>query len=375
MSVRTPIHAAAIFALAAGLLQGCDRPSPIAEAAAVVDSSTVAAMVNGEPIYVSDVLLEAEARGVKDPGAELEVDSGDFHKVLDQLIDTKLMAMEARSRGLDEEPQARHRLETARDSILGNILVEAIVADRIDEASIRKMYDEQIKIWELGEEARVRQIVTATKAEIDDIVTQLQRGADFSVLASQKSIDEETRLEGGDIGFVSDDDVTPEFARAIKSTPTGGVSKPFETSTGWRLLKVEERRQERPPAIEELRPKILSYLTMLQIDETLKQLRSEANVERSTKPKNAPLDGDTFDTDAAPRRKAVVKFDAAAPKAPAAAPNAATPAPAPVDRPAEAGPGDTVIAPKGASKPAGSNSQAARPAPLGASDPAPASKP
>lgn len=339
MTVRTPIQIAAAFILAAGILQGCDRSTPIAEAASVVDSSTVTAMVNGEPIYVSDVLLEAEAQGVKDPGSELEVDSGDFHKVLDQLIDTKLLAIEAKARGLDEEPQARHRLETARDSILGNILVDTIVADKIDESAVRKMYEEQIKIWELGEEARVRQIVTATKPEIDDIVAQLQRGGDFSVLASQKSTDEETRLEGGDIGFVTDEDVTPEFARAIKSTPTGGVSKPFETSTGWRVVKVEERRQERPPSLEELRPKILSYLTMLQIDETLRQLRSEANVERSTKPKNAPLDTDNFDETGAPERKAVVKFDAAAPDA--RAPDAS-----PAPEPSDAAPGDIVIAPR-----------------------------
>lgn len=293
-----PVRFAQYLALAAAstglVLTGCDQPAPVNDLAVVEDSSAVAAYVDGEPIYVSDVILAAEAEGAIEEGDELEPDSAEFNRVLDGLIDVRLMAMEAEARGLNEDPQARFRLQSIRDNTLSNILIETVVAERVDEAAVRKMYEAQISISELGEEAHVRQIVVPTKADMDAIMAELDSGTDFAVLASQRSIDESTRLEGGDLGYLSEDSVPPAFAQAIKSTATGGVSRPFETSNGWRVLKIEERREEAPPSLEELRGPILNYLGMIEIDKLLKQLRSESQIDRKSSASAAPLRTDPF---------------------------------------------------------------------------------
>lgn len=288
-------HIVAFAAASTGLvLTGCDQPAPINDMAVVEDSSAVAAYVDGEPIYVSDVILAAEAEGSIEEGDELEPDSAEFNRILDGLIDVRLMAMEAEARGLNEDPQARFRLQSIRDNTLSNILIETVVAERVDEAAVRKMYEAQIAISELGEEAHVRQIVVPTKTDMDAIMAELDSGTDFAVLASQKSIDESTRLEGGDLGYLSEDSVPPAFAQAISSTATGGISRPFETSNGWRVLKIEERREEAPPSLEELRGPILNYLGMIEIDKLLKQLRSESQIDRKSNASAAPLRTDPF---------------------------------------------------------------------------------
>jgi peptidyl-prolyl cis-trans isomerase C len=326
--------AAPVLAATLALAAGCDTPEAAPEAAATVTetSSSVAAMVNGEPVYVTDVQMEAEAQGLVASGEALEIDSAEFNRILDQLIDVRLLAMEARTRELDQDQQVKLRLDAARDRILGNILIDELVAERVDEAAIRKMYEAQIAIMEMGEEARIRHILTASKDDMDAVVAQLKTGMDFAVLASQKSADEVTRLEGGDLGYMKEEDATPEFARALKTTPTGGVSKPFETQEGWHVIKIEERRPEQPPSLEELRPLILNHLTMMQLDEELKSLRQKAKIDRSTAPQNSPLDVDPFTMapEGRPQRqpaqeapKLPATFDAEAPataaaKAPAA---------------------------------------------------------
>lgn len=339
MPVRTGVFGPLMGCLAAvaGLLilAGCDAKKPAAGAVAAEEASAVAALVNGRPIYVSDVQLEAEAQDMVDKHEKLEVDSAEFNQVLDQLIDVKLLAMEAESRGLDEEPASRHRLDSAREHILGNILVDALVDEKVDEAAIKKMYDAQIAIWELGEEAHIRHIVVSTKDEIDDVVAQLNKGADFTVLASKVSIDEATRMEGGDLGYMSEDEAAPEFAKVIRTTPTGGLSKPFETDMGWHVAKIDDRRKKQPPSIEELREPILKHLTMMQIGEELKLLRTKAKIERRTSPQNSTLEVDPAPLDekkpAAPVAGATPEAGPA-PAAPASTPDAkppaATPAPA-----------------------------------------------
>ena len=187
MTVRNRLTGVAVAGLLALGLAGCGGPASEIAAAATADPSAVAALVNGQPIYVSDVELEAHVQGMIEGDERLEVDSAEFNEILDQLIDIKLLAMEAIGRGLDEEPESRHRLDTARDNILGNILVDRVVEERVDEAAIKKMYEAQVAIWELGDEAHIRHIVAPTKEDIEKIVTELKGGADFAIVASRKS--------------------------------------------------------------------------------------------------------------------------------------------------------------------------------------------
>ncbi len=297
MDIRRRLLAAGAAAMVLGsgpLLGACSKETSRSPSVAGVVDSTVAAMVSGEPIYASDVELEAEAQGMAEPGKPLEPDSAEFNRVLDQLIDVKLLSQEAIGRGLDQDPQARHRLQSARERILGNILIDTVVAERVDEAAIKKMYEAQVAISELGDEVHVRDIVSATKEDADKIVAKLQAGADFAVLASRESIDQATRLEGGDLGYMSEDDASPEYQKVIKSTPVGGISKPFQTAMGWHVAKIEDRRKEQPPSLEQLRDPILKHLTMVQIGEELKELRTKAKIQKMNSPRNAPIDTDPF---------------------------------------------------------------------------------
>lgn len=330
MAIGTRLRGAgSAVALAVCLvLAGCGQSDAPAERAVSADPSTEAATVNGQIIYVSDVELEARVKGLIDPGETLEIDSAEFNEILDQLIDIKLLAMEAIGRGLDEEPEARHRLTTARDNILGNILMERIVEERVDEAAIRKMYETQVSILTLDDEAHVRHILAPTKEAIDKIAAELKSGTDFAVLASRRSTDEATRMDGGDLGYINADEATPEFAKVIRDTPTGGVSKPFEDQTGWHIVKIDERRKEQPPSIEELRAPILEHLTRAQIGDVLKQLRNEAEIEKKTSPRNSRLDVDPAPATITPAPAAPrpPSFDASAPPPPVSESRDATPA-------------------------------------------------
>jgi peptidyl-prolyl cis-trans isomerase C len=372
MTVRNRLTGVAVAALLGLGLAGCGGSNSEVAAAASADPSAVAALVNGQPIYVSDVELEARVQGTIEGDERLEVDSAEFDEILNQLIDIKLLAMEAVSRGLDEEPESRHRLDTARDNILGNILVDRVVEERVDEAAIKKMYEAQIAIWELGDEAHIRHIVAPTKEDIEKVVTELKGGADFAILASRKSTDDATRMEGGDLGYMTEEEATPEFAKVIRETPTGGISKPFQTDMGWHVVKIDDRRKEQPPSMEELRGPILKHLTMMQIGDVLKELRQEAKIEKQTSPRNSTLDVDPFEMPPEPARPPVAAapppIEASAPKPAAEARGGAAPA---TTGSAAKPPG---ASPPAAKPPAKASSTAApkspTPAPAAASNPA-----
>jgi len=353
----------AALALSSLALSACGGDQAPAERESVsTDPSAEAATVNGQTIYVSDVEMEGRMKGLIRDNERLEPESAEFNEILDQLIEIKLLAMEALSRGLDEEPESQHRLQTARDNILGNILLEHIADDKVDEAAIRKMYEAQVQLLVLDDEAHVRHILAPTKEAIDKIVAELKGGAEFTVLASKRSTDQATRMDGGDLGYMTADDATPEFAKVIRETPSGGISRPFEDQMGWHVVKIDEVRKEAPPSIEELRGPIVQFLRRTQLEEILKQLRSEAEISKKTSPRNSRLDAPEAKpapakpAPVAPPVQATPASEALAPttSAPAATPPAqtapatATPAPA---TPAPAQPKPATPAPKPAVTP------------------------
>ncbi|HBH44025.1 MAG TPA: peptidylprolyl isomerase, partial [Hyphomonas atlantica] len=132
------IHSILFVSLVLSATVACNRP--VEEEPVLQVEAATAVTVNGDPIYVSDIELEAVARGLISPGEEFGPGDENYDLVLDQLVDQKLMAQEALGRGLDKGAAAERRLEVARERILGNLLVESLVASEVTEDSIESMY-------------------------------------------------------------------------------------------------------------------------------------------------------------------------------------------------------------------------------------------
>lgn len=70
--------------------------------------------------------------------------------------------------------------------------------------------------------------------------SMLGRGLTFSEVAAQYSSDERTKKLGGELGWVKQGAVSPEFTEAAFNTPKGGFSKPVESQMGYHIITVLE---------------------------------------------------------------------------------------------------------------------------------------
>ncbi len=245
------------------------------------------ARVNGTTIYASDVAREATAQKLIQVGDPLPKGSKIYQQVLDDLVDQRLLALEAVRKGLDRNGEAKRRLQAARERILGNILVENVISQAVTDEAIRRMYDEQAKLSPPADEVRARHILVKTKAEAEDVITKLKGGTDFAKLALEKSIDPGSRLEGGSLGYFSKDAMVEPFANAAFSQKVGEISEPVQTEFGWHVIQVEDRRKQTPPGFDEMRPRIVRFMTFDEIQKLISQLRLAAIVERDDKPNEA----------------------------------------------------------------------------------------
>jgi len=233
----------------------------------------VAARVGGTAITFADVRREAAVRElVEDPDALTAADAA-FREALDELIDQRLLALEAARRDLQDETEARRRLAAAEERILGNVLVEQAVSDAVSEETIARVYEEQSRLAPPAEEIRARHILVGDREEAEEVARLLAEGTDFAQLAARVSQDPATRFEGGDLGYFTREGILPAFARIAFATPLGAVSAPFETEYGWHVVTVTDRRSQPRPGLETMRPSIVRFLTLQGIDSLLAEIR------------------------------------------------------------------------------------------------------
>jgi peptidyl-prolyl cis-trans isomerase C len=268
----------AVLALAVGLLTlaACGRGS---ESRPPESGDQAVAKVEDQTIWASDVRREAVAQGLVGDGEPLDVTSDLFRRVLDEVVDQRLLAREAERRGLDESALAQRRLEATRQRILGDILVESVVNGSISDQAVERLYQEQLRLAQNAEELRLRLILARTRPEAEAVVGVLAQGAAFEAVAGERSIDEATRFSGGDLGYSTLDVLPQAYADALRDQPSGALVGPFETEGGWAVVKVEDRRPATPPTLEQARPQIVRYLTYEGVRRLLEELRGKAEVE------------------------------------------------------------------------------------------------
>ena len=239
---------------------------------------TEVAEIDGTKIYLSDVERVAASQGLIEKGSPLTPGQPIFQKVLDELIDQRLLALDALRQSLDQEDETRRRLSAARERILGNVLVENHLKNTVNETTIRRMYEEQASLRDRGDEVQARHILLKDEETAIEIAKKLNEGGDFAALAREISEDEGSRDKGGNLGYFTNDMLETKFTNVAFTTNKGDISKPFQTEYGWHILQVQNRRKALQPTFEEMRSEILNFMTYDEIQNILKSLRAQGDV-------------------------------------------------------------------------------------------------
>lgn len=79
-------------------------------------------------------------------------------------------------------------------------------------------------------------------ADANKIIGDLRQGANFSALAQQLSKDASSN-RGGDLGWLSIDQVDPAVVPAIEKLSPGGLSTPIRTGSGYKIIKLRDIRK------------------------------------------------------------------------------------------------------------------------------------
>src|ERR1700743_2697635 len=248
------------------------------------DANPVLTKVNGSEIRQSDMAIAEEELG---PSLEKMDPATRQENLLAFLIDMKIVAKAAEDKKVADSDEFKRRLAFARNRLLmDQLLANEGKAATTDEA-MKKVYDDAAKQIASEQEVRARHILVETEDEAKAIKAELDKGADFAELAKKKSKDPGAS-DGGDLGFFTKDQMVPEFSEVAFKLEPGKISDPVKSQFGWHIIKVEEKRNRKPPDFEQVKSQIETYVMRRARAVYAAKRRKPAKIERLDQAANAP---------------------------------------------------------------------------------------
>ncbi|WP_260288350.1 peptidyl-prolyl cis-trans isomerase [Peribacillus aracenensis] len=235
------------------------------ETAAKVGSKDISrdAWINElEKRYGEDVLEEmVDKEVVKQAAEKYKV------KISDEELDRELKMMKTMYGTAGQNLNKSN--DQLRQEIQSSLLLEKLLTKdvSVSETAMRNHYDKNKDIYRIPTAFHISHITSSTKKQADQIVRELEKGVPFDVLAMEKSLDEFTANQGGDMGYISQDNekVSKEYITAAENLKVKKWSDPIQTEEGWAIIYLHERIKGKQYEYDEVKDKIQRQIALEQI--------------------------------------------------------------------------------------------------------------
>jgi len=275
---------------------------PVSPGGAVVDR--IVAVVNQEVITFSEIekwgLAFQEEIQTEDRLERRERIRETFRKILDRVIEEKLIEQEARKSGVKvtgkeiegavEDVKQRNKinqeqleralaaegftLETFKKDLEKRILRGKFVRSAVSveqkagEKELTEFFQKNVNRYRVNESYRPAHIlflipqeataeqVRGIRKKSQGVLEKIREGADFAKMAMEYSEDTSSRKDGGDLGYFKKGELLPTLEREAMKLKVGEVSDLIRTEVGFHILKLLDRKGGEPPPFEEIKQKV-----------------------------------------------------------------------------------------------------------------------
>jgi peptidylprolyl isomerase len=197
-------------------------------------------------------------------------------QVVRAYLSRKALLAEVTAKKFDQQASVKAQLDRAREQQLLDLYLDSVStppAGYPGDAELQAAYDANKKALELPRQLRVAQIYVAlpksadkaieekAKKKLDDLAKKLKsKGADFAAIARTESEDAQTAGRGGEIGWLTEEQMVGGIRSAATALAKDAVSEPVRLDDGWHVLKLLDSRPAGPRPLADVREALVSQL-------------------------------------------------------------------------------------------------------------------
>jgi peptidyl-prolyl cis-trans isomerase C len=193
-------------------------------------------------------------------------------EMLANLFVVKMLASEARSAGLDREPQVAAQLALAQDLVLSEEHLNRVAragAESDWQALARETYLASGERFVQPDRVRASHILVSVegrgeeeaRARSEEILARLRSGEDMAALAREYSDDPSAAANGGSLGAFTRDRMVAEFSdAAFALSEPGELTGPVRTQFGFHIIRLDAKLPGGQVPFERVQDQIVAEL-------------------------------------------------------------------------------------------------------------------
>lgn len=209
-------------------------------------------------------------------------------RVVEGILVNKTLAAQARAAKIDQDPAIRAEIHAATEKALARYRLERAEAElKLPDFSKRaeELYKANPRKYAERPVYHTKHVLVDTKCRTPEAAraralearAEIAAGKPIEEVARRYSDDQSVAQNGGDLGPLTFENLTPAFRETVQAMKAGDLSQPVQSNFGYHVIKLESYREGRQYAFAEVRESLAAEVR----DEWLKQQR-KAMVERIT---------------------------------------------------------------------------------------------
>lgn len=211
-----------------------------------------------------------------DARRQLATDPAALERLVRGELMRKAVLNEAKQKGWDKREELKPLIDRARDQVIVSSFVSNVAKPDDgypSEDEINKFYESNkaqllapaqfqlAQIFLPAAEATDPAKAEESRKKIGELSAKLGKpGGDFAKLAKEFSAHRESAERGGELGWVSEDQMVPEIRRTVAGMNKGDVSPPVKTAAGWHLIKLLDKKPAATRPLADIRANLIGVM-------------------------------------------------------------------------------------------------------------------
>ena len=191
-----------------------------------------------ERLIIEELQLQMARR------AGVKVGDGELNQAFENIAQTNGLSLDEFIKTLELEGASYEEL---RSQVRKEMIIQRVQRGKvgnevnITEQELDGFLATEGAVRELSPELFVRQILVSDQNKADSLLIKINNGEDFAELA-RKNSKSSNASSGGEMGWRNLADLPTIFAGALKNKKKGYISPPLKSSSGFYILKLEDKR-------------------------------------------------------------------------------------------------------------------------------------
>ncbi|MEC1525222.1 peptidyl-prolyl cis-trans isomerase [Neobacillus niacini] len=138
---------------------------------------------------------------------------------------------------------------------------------KVSEKEMKAYFEENKELFTIPDAFHVSHIIVKSSDEAERAIQELEQGSSFSALAMERSIEEFSANEGGDIGYLieGEERYPSEYLTTVKKLKEGLWSDPIQVEQGFAIVKLEGKIKGKKYSYKDVKQQIRREIALEQM--------------------------------------------------------------------------------------------------------------